>query len=311
MTAARLLLRSFPRVWRDRYADELDDLIVEMDKGKGTRVRVAVDLVRAGIAERLGASGLRGDRLPAPERARARLLLVLAAWSLFVVAGVSLQKSSEHWQAATPAARRGVPADAFAILEIVAVLASALVLAGIAAALPSLLARIRAGETAGLGRPLLRALTSTLVTLAAALPLVLWAHSLSTAQRNGHDTPYALAVAGTALLAIVSLAAWTAAALAAATRTPLGGRLLRLELALGGAVTAAMATMSAAAIVWWVALASAAPAFTGAGGWSIALAPRALLPTLAMLAATALGSIGTAGAFRAASGGRLHGAHDA
>ena len=216
MTAARLLLRSFPRAWRDRYADELDALLAQMGTGRRTRLRVAADVVRAGVAERLGSSGLTGSRRPAPERARARLLLVLVAWSLFVVAGLSVQKASEHWQSATPASGRDVPAAAFTVLEIVAAIASVLVLAGIAAALPRLIARVRAGEVTGLRRPLLRAIASSLITVAAGVPLVLWASSLSAAQRNGHDTLYGLAWGGTVLLAIISLSAWTAAAVAAA-----------------------------------------------------------------------------------------------
>ncbi len=216
-----------------------------------------------------------------------------------------MQKASEHWQSATPASGRDVPAAAFTVLEIVAAIASVLVLAGIAAALPRLIARVRAGEVTGLRRPLLRAIASSLITVAAGVPLVLWASSLSAAQRNGHDTLYGLAWGGTVLLAIISLSAWTAAAVAAAARTPLSGRLLRFELVVGGVVTVAMAAMSAAAIVWWIALASSAPGFAGADVGTLVLEPRALLPTLAMLAATALASVGTAGAFRAA------GAYDA
>ena len=65
--------------------------------------------------------------------------------------------------------------------------------------------------------------------------------------------------------------------------------------ALASAVTAAMAAMSVATIVWWFAIADAAPAFLGGG----LLVPRLLLPVLAMLVATVLGGLGTTGAARA------------
>jgi hypothetical protein len=292
-----LLVHSFPRAWRERYGDELDQLIVELGGSRGARLRSSLDLVRAGVRERLRAAGLTGDQPAGPERVRAWLLLVLPAWALFVIAGVSVQKVSEHWQGATPASQRGLPADAFRALEILAAIASGLLLLGIAAALPQLVARARAGTIVELRRPLRRAVACTLATLLVATPVAIWAQSLTAAQRNGHDVAYELAVAACAFVAVCALAAWTAAAGAAARQTPLVGRLLELELVVGAAVTAAMAAMSVATIVWWVAVAGAAPGFVGDG----LLVPRLLLPVLAMVLASMLGGAGTAGALRARS----------
>jgi hypothetical protein len=301
-TRHRLLLRAFPRAWRERYGDELDALIARADAGRGVRIRTALDVVRAGLGERLRTAGLTGDHLPGAQRARARLLLVLCAWALFVVAGVSVQKASEHWQRAATMSSRRLPADAFRALEIAAAIGSALVLIGVALAIPRLVARVRAGETTALRRPILRALSVSLITLAAATPVVVWAHRLSAVQRNGHDTAYEVAAGCCALLAVLSLGAWTAAAVAAATQTPLAGRLLRAELAIAAAITATMVSMAVATVVWWLDLASAAPGFVGGGpglGSSL-LVPRFLVPTLLMFVASGLAGLGTVGAIRAA-----------
>jgi hypothetical protein len=48
----RLLLRFFPAAWRDRYGDELSDLVSET----GVSPRVAADIARAGSAERIRAA---------------------------------------------------------------------------------------------------------------------------------------------------------------------------------------------------------------------------------------------------------------
>jgi hypothetical protein len=293
-TRRRLLLRAFPREWRERYGDELDALIVEADAGGHSRIRTALDVLRVGASERMRASGITGDQQPASLRARARLLLVLCAWTLFVVAGIAVQKASEHWQRATPVSSRALPADAFRTLEITAAIGSALVLLGIALAVPPFLARVRDGETEGLRRPIVRALACTLATAATATPLIIWAQHLSAAQRNGHDTAYALAAIGCALLAVLTLAAWTAAAVAAGRQTPLSGGLLRAELAVAITITSAMLTMLVATIIWWLAVASAGSGFVDL--------PRLLVPVLAMLVATALAALGTASGIRATLG---------
>jgi hypothetical protein len=287
----RLLLRAFPPAWRVRYGDELDDLIRADDAGRAVRIRTVIDVVRAGLRERLRATGLTDDQLPGAQRARARLLLVLCAWTVVVVAGVSVQKASEHWDRATAGTSHGLAADAFAVLQVAAVIGSALVLLGIALAAPRLVARVRAGATRSLRRPILRAVTLSLITLAAATPVVLWAQHLSAAQRNGHDTAYEIAIGGCALLAVLSLGAWTAAAVAAARQTPLAGRLLRAELAIALAITATMIAMAVATAIWWLELTSAGSAFA---------VPRLLFPTALMFVASGLAALGAVGAIRAA-----------
>jgi hypothetical protein len=227
---------------------------------------------------------------------------VLSAWALFVLAGTAVQKLSEHWQAATPAADRGLPSAAFLTLVLSAVVGSALVLAGIAAATPSLLAFLRGGGWPAIRRRVVTAALVTGAAVAATGALLGWAHTLDAAQRNGHDVGYALAAAAVGILLAASLAAWTAAAVATARRLRLPARLLGLEARLAAAVTITMGAMTAATAVWWEALARSAPWFLAgraAGSAASPLAPELLAATILMLAATLLGVLGTARALRA------------
>jgi hypothetical protein len=277
-----LLLRLYPPGWRARYGEELHALILETSDGR-VSWRVRADVVVAAARERLRSAGLAGDGPPA-ERMRSGTLLVLCAWALFVVAGAGVQKFSEHWQAATPAGARGLPTAAFDVLLAAACVGSALVLTGVAAALPSLARFLRGGGLAQVRRPLLRAVALTIAALPVTVAVVLWAHRLSAAQRNGHDAAYAAVTVSWALLLAACLAAWTAAGVAAARRLALAPALVRLEALLAAGVAAAMVTMTAATAVWWGALARSAPSFLGAAGSP--LAPQLLVATVLMLVAT-------------------------
>lgn len=294
------LLRVYPASWRTRYGDELATLIEELEGGGRMSWRTRVDVVRAGLAERLRALGPGG--LAPRERAREGCLLVLYAWMLFAVGGFGVQKASEHWKAVTPAAKQGLPAAAFDVLLVAAVAGSALVLLGLAATLPRLAGLILRGGWTEIRRPIVRAAVLTLLTAAATLGLVAWAQSLAPAARNGADAAYVGAFLAWVLLFAVCLLAWAAAAGAAARRLSLPAGLLRLEVRLGAAVTAAMAVMTVATAVWWGSLAAAAPWFfqgRPAGSGASALVPNMAVPAGLMVCATVLGVVGAIRATRA------------
>ncbi|HZT14544.1 MAG TPA: hypothetical protein VFA19_01225 [Gaiellaceae bacterium] len=285
---SRLLLRLYPAPWRARYGEELAALIVETSAGR-VPWRTRVDVALGALRERLRAAAGGGA---APERARGGALLVLAAWALFVVGGSGVQKVSEHWQAATPVGSRGVPAAAFDVLVVAAAAGSALVLAGIGAALPSLLAFLRAGGWASIRRRILVAGALTALLVPATAGLAAWAHTLNVQQRNGHDLFYGGIFLAWVLLAVCCLAAWTAAATGTARRLDLPPGVLRLEAWLAGAVALAMVVMTSATAVWWGAVAEAAPGFFGAAPFT----PQLVVAVAFMLAAS---SAGVAGAVRA------------
>ena len=295
------LLRLYPPRWRARYGDELDDLMRKASGGRRVPWRIWQNVALAAGRERLRASGLTGDAVPPGERSRAGMLLVLCAWSLFAVAGLTVQKISEHWQRATPAASRGVPAVAFDVLVAAAVVGSAAVLLGIACALPAFRALLVTGGWHELRRPMRRAAGLTILTALATGGLVLWAQALSARQRDGHDLLYGLGALAWALVAIACLAAWTAAAVAAGARIDLSRRLLRLEAWLGVVSATMMVLMLAATCVWWASLARSAPwFFTGASAGSRAsgLSPEVVGCVVLMVAASAAGLAGSLRAVR-------------
>ncbi len=290
---SRLLLRLYPAGWRARYGEELQALILE-SSGRRVPWRVRADVALAAGRERLRGAGLTGDS-PPQERRRAGSLLVLWAWALFVLAGSGVQKFSEHWQDVTPRASRALPAGAFEVLVLTAVFASVLVLAGIAATLPSLLRFLRDG-----GWPLVRRRVAGagLVSVVAGLTtiaLVVWARDLTPLQRNGHDLGYGILFVTWVLLLAGALVAWTSAAVAIARRLALPRSVLRVEAGLAAAVAGAMGVMTVATLVWWGALANAAPWFLSgrpAGSAGSPVAPQLVALTVLMVVATAIGASG-------------------
>lgn len=299
------LSRLYPLAWRERYGEELEALIVEASGGGRVPLRTRADVALGAARERLRSAGLSGDGAPG-ERVRGGSLLVLCAWTLFVVAGMSVQKLSEHWQAATPPGSRSLPAGAFDGLVAAAAVGSVLVLAGIAAVAPTLLGFLRGGGWPSVRRRVLTAALVTLLAIAATVALVAWGHGLTDRQRNSsHLGAYGIYAAVWALLIVCCLASWTAAAVATARRLSLPAAILRLEARLGAAVAVCMAAMTAATALWWAALASAAPWFLAdgpAGSTASPLAPALLVSALLMLVATLAATAGAARALAALAG---------
>jgi hypothetical protein len=258
-TGARLL-RAYPPAWRRRYGGELENLIVEASEGGRVGWRTRLDVLLGGGRERFRAAGGGSPRGPG-ERVRASLAQVLCAWGVFVVAGLIVQRLSEHWQAATPPAVDSLPRVAFGVLVGAAACGTVLVLAGAAAALPALLAFLRDGGWSRIRRRVAVAALLSVLALAATAALAAWATSLDSHQREGGDAAYSVAFLAWALLVCGCLTAWTAAAVGVAARLELPPTVLRLQGWLAAGVAVTMATMTAALIVWWVALASSSHSF--------------------------------------------------
>ncbi len=94
-------LRWYPRSWRARYGDELTALLDD-EYGSCMPVRIRLSLVSGGLRQRARQSGLTGDAVSATEGVRVGALVVLAAWTDFVIAGASFAKFSEHFDEALP-----------------------------------------------------------------------------------------------------------------------------------------------------------------------------------------------------------------
>jgi hypothetical protein len=278
--SAHRLVRLYPRAWRVRYGDELADLLRATSGGR-VPWRIRLDVAVGASREWLRGAG------PPRRRRLGGALVVLCAWSGFVFAGVAMQRLSEHWQATTPAGSRAVPAAAFDVLLAAAAAGSALVLVGVALALPAALRLLRAGVGAPLRRTLSVALVPTVAAMPVAVALALWSRHLGDAQRNGGDVGYGLLALTFAVLFAGSLVAWTVAAVRVARLLDLSERTLRLEAALAHLVTGAMAVITVATSVWWAALAAASsPA-------ARPLDARLAVTVALMLTATLVGAAGS------------------
>jgi hypothetical protein len=271
------LLGLYPPAWRARYGDELAALLEAMSADGRVPLPVRLDVAFGAARERLRAAGLRGDGVPPAERMRAGVLLVLCAWALAVVGGAIVQKTAEHHHGT------GLSAAAFAALVAAACVAGLLVLATIAAAVPSLVALLRAGGWPRIRRPILRAALVSALAAGATAGLVAWAHGLGPAQRDGGDGDgaYSAAFVAWAVLVTVALLAWTAAAVATARRLELPLAVLRAQTAIALGVSIAMTAITAATATWWASVAG------------VGLDARLVVATALMLAATLAGLAGT------------------
>jgi hypothetical protein len=298
-TSSRLV-RLYPKRWRERYGQEMEALIVESSGEHRVSWRMRVDVARGAGREQLRSAGLADSGAPG-DQVRAGVLLVLCAWSLFVVGGIVVQKFSEHWQSATSAAGRGTPSTAFATLMVAAICASALVLVGLACATPGVVSVLRGGGWPDFRRRVVTAALLTGLAFAAMVALVVWAHRLTADERAGRDGGYAVTFVIVACLVVACLIAWTLAAAAISRRLSLSPRTLRTETYIACAVTVLMAVMVASTIVWWAAIAAAAPWFLAGGAVGATGSPIAaqlVIATVVMALAVLLGVAGTRKALR-------------
>ena len=290
-----ILLRLYPPRWRDRYGEELAGLIVETSGGR-VPWRVRRDVAGAALRER-GRSVLGwSDRSPRETIASA-LTSVLWAWLLVVVGGCAVAKTAEHWQAATPPGSRSLPAHAFDMLIAAASAGALIVAAGAALAVPAVVSLLRSGPCGRIRRAFAVALGSTAALVPATFGLAAWAHGLTAAQRNGHDAAYGGAFAAWVALFVVCLAAWTRLGSRLGRQAHLSPFVLRVEAWLAGGAATAMALVTTATVVWWAALADAAPWYFGGGPrgsagatvtWPLVVAGLLIL-TGSLLAAAAAG----------------------
>ena len=288
-------LRWYPVSWRARYGDELATLLDD-EYGGHLPTLVRLSLVTCGLRQRARQSGLTGDVASAADRVRAGALVVLAAWSAFVIAGASLAKFSEHFDESLPQRTEAhrVPDLAFTVLQTVAGVASALVVAGAFLAIPAFARYLRAGGWASVRGHFGRALACTSLTAAATVVLLFWAHHLTPHQRNSGFHWYGALFLIWAALIAVTFTFWTAAAVASARRVELPTAVLTAEAALSASVAVAMVVMVCAAAVWWGAMAKDAPTFlmaspggAAASSWDIWLISTVALMAVAMVTAAA------------------------
>lgn len=258
----KALLRWYPPAWRARYGEGLIALLDD-EYGGHPPPLVRLELVTSGLRERARQAAVAGDSHPPADGVRAGALMVLAAWSAFVVAGASFAKFAEHFDEALPhtLGAHHAPDLAFTVMQTVAGVVSVLVVAGALLATPAFLRFLRAGGWSSVRAHFLRALACTAVMIMVTVPLVVLAHHLTAPQRNhGLDWYGAMFLLWVALM-VVTLTMWTVAAVAAASRLPFRSAELKAEAALAAVVAVAMVVMVGATAVWWGSMAKEAPSF--------------------------------------------------
>jgi hypothetical protein len=142
-----------------------------------------------------------------------------------------------------------------------AIIGGAVVVLGALATLPAFVTFIRRGGWSSISSNVMRATVLTVATVGAFIPISLWAHHLYLWQRNGGDGWYSAAIGLWALLVAATLAQWTASGVAAARRIDIQPKTLRLEATLAIAIAGIMVLATAAAALWWGAMAHDAPWF--------------------------------------------------
>jgi len=292
MTGRARLLRCYPPVWRERYGDDLAAYLDDMYAGR-LPARAAASLVVGGLREWVRSTRSKGADVPAARRVRSGVLTVLSAWAAFVVAGSGFAKISEHFDGWLSDRNRTVADVAYTVVQDVAAVSGVMVAIGLALAVPALLRLLSSGGWPSIRRQVSRAAGVTAATAVTTVAVVLWAHHLSDAQRNGDNAGYAALFVVWAGLVAVTVALWTVATVATARHLSLPRRILLAEGALATAVTIGMLVMVVAAGAWWMAMASSAPSFFGgAPGLARAWTPQLLGMATLMLAALTAGAVG-------------------
>lgn len=257
------LLRWYPSEWRERYGEDLIAYVQDSYGDQRLPRRAWLSLVTGGMVERVRLSGLSGDSAPPVDRVRAGALVVLCSWAAFIIAGSNFAKLSEHFDQALPpgSGAHHLPGLAYTTIQGGAVVAGVAVIAGALLALPSLVRFLWSGGWSTIRTWATLAAGSTVMAIATFIPVRVWAHHLSDAQRNGGSVGYEALFLIWAAGSAITLILWTGTAVVAARRTALPRRVLRAEAALAGVAAAAMAVILAATGVWWAALAERAPLF--------------------------------------------------
>ncbi len=292
------LLRWYPAAWRDRYGEEF--LVFMQDSfGPGKPPLAArLSIATGGIRERVWRSGLSGDSVPPADRVRAGVLMVLVSWTAMVVAGASFAKMSEHFDDALAAGSSAhhLPDISYTLIQAAAGVAGLIVISAVGLALPAFVRCLRLGGWPPIRAHVLRAVLCSSLTAGVTAPLLVWAHHLSSHQRNGGSAGYGILFLTWAALVVVTMVLWTVLAVVAAQNVTFSRSLLAAEAGLATAVALAIVVILAAATLWWILIAQRAPTFFS-GDSATPLNAR-LIATVAVMAIAAVAA--TAGAVRIA-----------
>jgi hypothetical protein len=281
-----MLVRAYPRSWRERYGDEVLAWVEEGGLGPAR----ALDLLRGALDARLHPELVGEGSIRMVERLRGAVLGVLCGYAVFVVAGAGYQKLTEYEDFTEAAQRHAALGVAFRTIVVASVVALG---AMVAAGAPIGLATVRqalAGRRA-LWRPL-GLVAVAVLWFAGTLALLAW-RARSTPPPTGQMSS-AAEVSGWLASLLLAATVGVAAAVTAVRRSELGLGLLRFGAAAVAVVAAAMLVMLGATVWWGLALRSADPALfhshqgvrasSTVASWVVIVALMAASTTLALRA---------------------------
>lgn len=289
------MLRWYPARWRARYGDEFIAMIEDDLGGRPPTTRYRLSIARSGLNEQLRDTGLVGNSVSLPERARGGALTVLCAFALFIIPGVAFAKISEHWDQSIHRGPRHLPAVSFNLLASLAGACGLAVVLSALALLPIFVQFLRAGGWPTIRRRVGWALIATSATAAVGGGLAVWASRLTSHQRNAGFGWYQFVFVIAAILFAVTVATWATAAVAATRRLNIGSGQLKVVGILAVAVAVCMPVMTVAAAVWWGSMATTAPWFlagTPVGSTSSPLSTNLLVVLVVMTIASGAGVLG-------------------
>lgn len=169
---ARGTLALYPLAFRRRYGQEMQALVDDQP----VRLRSLVDLLRGALAAHLRPTAGLVDELDEETRLRLGLSGVLACWVVFAVAGFAFYNATEDHPFSAAGHAHAVLGGVHRTIAVLALLASAGVLAGALPPIAAALTRARR-EHRRLGVPVRLPLTAAVVFAIATTLLVVLAHS--------------------------------------------------------------------------------------------------------------------------------------
>jgi len=224
-------------------------------------LRFRMSVAVAGLRERCYGSGLVGARSAPSTQRRTGSLTVLVAWSIMMVGGASLVKTAEHFSAALPAQSPSITQFAYSATAVAGMVGTLLVIVGAFVALPGFVRFLRAQKWSEVRRMFVTSLVASAALVVSTLGLSLWAHHLTTAQRNGADGAYSGVIVAFVLLVVVTIGLWTSMSVAVASRIDFSPRELRWASGLAIAVSLSSILVVVGATVWWIEMGVHAPWF--------------------------------------------------
>ena len=303
------LLRWYPPSRRARYGDEMTALVEDTHDTGDVPFRQRVAIAWAGTVERARAAGVLGDSAGPNERVRAGSLLILCAWALFIVAGSIFAKFTDNWFGMTPSMHRGIPDASYTAVQWAGGVGVLQVLVAAAIVVPAFVRLLRQGGWNSLRGPVMRAGAVGAGAIGLTAVLVVWAHHLSSYERNGGLLAYGIVFVAWGFTVVAAVAVSTGAAVAVGRRLDLSRRTLRVLGSLALVLAVTMAVVMTGVLVWWSSVATNAPWVMRRGiGNGLPVTSSTVPPTLVLVGVLMLVglAVAAAGAIRLAPALRSH-----